>query len=207
MYGLSFLVVLAFASSSLAAPVPKDANEKDAKEGDYFPLVKGNSWEFTRSSGMARDKWTVTVAEVTRERLKSVAVLKCQMHNGAYDARFEVDHSGVYRHSEVKGGSEPPSKVLPYPLKAGATWESKRSFPFYDAHGKLKTEAKEIVVVEVPAGKFKAMEVVISYTVYGRETTITSWYAPGIGLVKQYYYQTPGGANDKLELTKFTSGK
>lgn len=205
MYLMSCVVAMAVASSCLSAPIPKGTNEVD-----YFPLAKGNTWEFTRFAGMAEDKWTMTVAETTQKEGKLAAVLKCQKHNSAFDARFEADRSGVYRFSSYpnKAASETPVKLLPKPLEAGATWDSSLPLPFFKNFGKAKAEAKGLVEVKVAAGKFQAMEVVVRFWnfEYDAECTVTSWYAPGVGVVKQVYAY-PGGGSMTVELTKFTPGK
>jgi hypothetical protein len=63
----------------------------------------------------------------------------------------------------------------------------------------------EVVEVKVPAGKFKAVEVIYTESVGGIKVTNKLHYADGVGLIRREADSILGKATE--ELTKFTPGK
>jgi hypothetical protein len=62
--------------------------------------------------------------------------------------------------------------------------------------------------VEVPAGKFKAVRVEAVRAAGGREVRYTTWYAPGVGVVKHVLGDEADRDNSQVQALKaFTSGK
>src|ERR1044071_2182295 len=78
---------------------------------------------------------------------------------------------------------EPARQYLKSPLTVGAKWTWKGK----SATGADVTEINEVVgpeMVTTPAGRFRAMKVVSRVREGDAGVTRTTWYAPGVGLVK-----------------------
>jgi hypothetical protein len=90
-------------------------------------------------------------------------------------------------------------------VKSGETWSSERTIAGAERAQLLYTMGNE-ERIETPAGPFTAL-VVIGETVVNGKTAIkvTSWYAPGVGLVKST--MTTGTSERVQVLKSFTPGK
>jgi hypothetical protein len=108
------------------------------------------------------------------------------------------------------GGAErsEPYILLKLPAKAGDSWSSEpapgRGRP---APRSTYTTVKVDEEIEVPAGKFKCVRVEAVSDANGRERKVTSWYAPGVGLVRMDGTGPDGTSKVQRELKSFTPGK
>jgi hypothetical protein len=186
------VLTLAFAFALLTTIVA--AQKSKAPAPDYFPLRIGDSWKYRSTVSPAEATITVVSAEkqadgTMRYLLEKSAGAKIQnwysktngwvlMHREAYP-----EHEGL----EVK--YEPARQYLKNPLVAGATWN-------WNGKSTTQNEVQEsnrvvgLEMVEVPAGKFRAMKIVSQVSEGASLMTKTYWYAPGVGLVK---YTTESG--------------
>lgn len=199
---VSALLLVAVAFTGTAAPLPKDAAVQN-----FFPLTKGSVWEYKTGVFDDSTEFTITVSEVEKKDGKFHARLTYQFGEEKTDEWVASDAQGVYRPG-ADGKWDKPTVVLKYPLKKGATWDSK--LPTGDGGGPdAKAVVKETAEVEVPAGKFTATSVEFSgkENPNGPTTTLTAWYAPGVGVVKQVSFQGKGKDPSTIELKKFTPGK
>ena len=134
---------------------------------------------------------------------KSLAVLERSL-NGKVSGteHLAATEKGVFRYRVDGVELSPPVCVLKYPLKKDDTWETESTI----ANEQLKIKGKVVDTEEVtvPAGKYKTFRVEIETSVAGMQATITFWFAPDVGIVKQT--AGSGGKND-VELVKFDAGK
>ncbi len=190
--------VLLAAAFALAAPVPRDADKK----ADYFPLRKGTACAFRVTDGQATHDLSIEVTAAEAKGGRTVSTLK---YSGGSVEELAFDAAGVYRPG-ADGTFDKPVVVLRYPLTAGATWES--ALPLGSDSVAATATVEGVVEVEVPAGKYKAVCVrfVGPAADGGPATTISAWYADGVGVVKQVFDHGNGNTST-LELMKFTPGK
>lgn len=188
------LLTLALAAA-IAAPVPKGK-----VKGPYYPVTEGAERVTEQKVGERVTETTEIVTKVEEKGGKWIVTARTFRGLGglAIDSVYEVSNAGV--------GRLPPSDregetiILFKPGKVGDTWEVERATPDQTTVKITYTLGKE-EVVEVPAGKFKATPVVSDQ----RGVKTTSWYAPGVGLVKST--TTLGGSDRVTELKSFTPGK
>jgi hypothetical protein len=201
------VLALAFAFALLTTGIA--AQKAKAPAPDYFPLRVGDSWKYRSTVSDAEATIKVVSAEkqsdgTMRYLLEKSAGAKIQdwysktngwvlMHREAYP-----EHEGL----EIK--YEPARQYLKNPLVAGAAW---------NWNGKSTTqnemqESNQVVgleMVEVPAGKFRAMKIVSKVSEGPSVMTKTYWYADGIGLVK--YTTESGPINYGFELIDYSFKK
>src|SRR5207253_6013757 len=106
---------------------------------------------------------------------------------------------GVYRLAGNGMKVDPPVLVLKLPPRKGDRWKIDSKVAGLTVQGTLAV-AEEAVAV--PAGKYQAVSVHSDdMKLDGKAVTITQWFAPGVGLVKQV--ADFGGKKTTLELEKF----
>ena len=95
-----------------------------------------------------------------------------------------VTAQGLFRHRIGALEISPPLCLLPFPVTPGQTWEG--DIRISKRKGKASSRIVGTEEVEVPAGRFQAVVVELIIQMEGESMArLTSWYAPGIGLVKQ----------------------
>ncbi|HEY0379505.1 MAG TPA: hypothetical protein VGC87_21485 [Pyrinomonadaceae bacterium] len=180
--------LLASASLLLLLAASGVAQKSAAPARDYFPLRAGDSWTYRNDE----DESEFTVKVLGEERQADGTVV------------YQVEHLvGIRIHAwyaktpgwvlmlreanpeqegmEVK--HEPARKFLKSPLVAGAKWTWKGKGMTGQDILTISTVAGPEVVT-TPAGRFRAMKVVSKVTDGDAAVTRTTWYAPGVGLVK-----------------------
>lgn len=198
---LAFVLALCTAGAprlSTAAPIPKDA----AKGVLYHPTRVGAKWVY--KSG---DRDSVEV--VTDVKEKDGAKLVAVGHEiGAKVTPFRV--VSVSAHGLCLPAGEvgeftlnEPLWLLKLPHAPGNKWEAVLDVAqFGRVVGSAKADGPERV--EVPAGTYQAIRVVLELQIDGRTgkpVPQTIWYAPGIGKVKEVQ-------GDRVEeLKSFDPGK
>ena len=181
----------------LAAPVPKAAKAKP----DYYPLGLGAKWEYVRN----QDPDTVWGEEVTTADDKDgakVATVRIQPsgNGNGYDTSYKADKDGWYFVTQGSATYDPPAKFISADPKPGDTWELK-----YQMNG-TEYEATATVgdaeEVTVPAGKYTAIPVTITFGKPVQRRAYTNWIVSGVGMVKQV-------SNGRVtqELKSYTAGK
>lgn len=189
------MMVWVLAGQLLAAPLPRDTGK-----GNYLPLVEGHEWTFRDSSD---ETFTVSVKEVRKDGAnRTVATLNYSYEGGDFSEPMAMDEAGVYRPRPGEEGFTRPVAVLKYPLEVGRTWDSQ--IPLAGGSIPAKATVRRVVDVKVPAGTFRAVEVEFVAT-EELKASLTAWYAPGVGVVKQ---QTVGPDGHRtIELVEFKPGK
>jgi len=172
-----FILTVSLTSQKSAASVP-----------DYFPLRVGDSWKY-RSIG-EDSEYTVKVVSAEKQADGTMLYLLEKLAGVKIDDWYSRTDGWVLLHGEAypeQPGMEvkyqPARQYLKNPLSVGAKWNWKgKSVTQTEA-----AESNEVVgteMVEVPAGRFRAMKIVSQVSDGGAVKTRTSWYADGVGLVK-----------------------
>ncbi len=196
-YFLLTLSLAAFAVTPVLA-------QSEVVETDWFPAGVGTSWTYRVPDG----KITVKVTKHEKQGEFMCARFET-LDKGEVVAVQDVAVTAnrVQRVSHNGEKVEPPLQILMLPPTKGQIWnaDSKmKSRSGTDAiQGNFSTAEED---VKVPAGEFKkALRVTAEITIDGRATTIKSWYAPKVGLVKQRIIngtQTHEMELEKVELPK-----
>lgn len=181
---LSLLAVI-ITTTVIAAPVPKT----DKTDELYFPVQVGAKRVLV---GPGRTE-TMSVTKVEEKDGKYTVTVEwsfVELPGRKHCDVYEVSKDGLFK--KMEGGKT--SVLLKVPYKEGTTWTSDDVKP----GDKLTYTVGKQKEVEVPAGKYKAIGVEVVLEQSGGETKKSiSWYAAGIGLIKE-------GAN---ELKEFTPGQ
>lgn len=180
--------VLASASLLLLLTTLCVAQKAGAPARDYFPLKVGDSWTYRNDE----DESEYTIKVLSEEKqADGTFVYQVERLIGARFLIWYAKPQGWVlvrgeANSEQEGTEvkhEPARQFLKNPLVAGAKWTWK-------GKGMTGTDVLEINTVEglqlvtTPAGRFRAMKVVSKVTDGDAAVTRTTWYAPGVGLVK-----------------------
>lgn len=173
------LLILAMSAAAQKSAVPAR---------DYFPLKVGDSWTYRNDE----DESEFTVKVLGEEKQPDGTLI--------YQVERLVGMRNLYWYAKTPGWvlmrreanpeqegievkHEPARQFLKNPLVTGAKWTWK-------GKGLTGTDILEISTVEgprvvtTPAGRFRAMKVVSKVTDGDAAVTRTTWYAPGVGLVK-----------------------
>ncbi|WP_243316706.1 hypothetical protein [Geothrix paludis] len=148
---------------------------------DFCPLVRGARYEYKGIMGLV----TVEIVEaVTGE-----ATYRQTIQNAIPGGPSVIKSSGVFRVNDTglteiqQAGPRPGSQNvrLRFPLKVGTKWLEPN--PNLPGQMFLNKVAAVGVTVKVPAGVFKNCVRIDHFGSDGRKN-YSSWYAPGVGLVK-----------------------
>lgn len=200
----------------LIAAASLSAQDKLA-ETPYYPLQVGTTWHYKSGDR----KFTIRVAK--HEKVGSVLCARLEVvRDGKVVAseHLAVTDEGVYRHSLSASGlapldskdsnraekqekPEPPILVLKLPPKKGESWKVDSKADGKVFRGGFKIDEKEI---KVPAGTYSAIRVTSEdLETNGLRSTITTYFARGVGMVKQVIQV--GDVTADIELEKFEAGK
>jgi hypothetical protein len=179
-------------------------NKKNDEPSDFFPLAKGTKWEYVLK-GYEESEWVVEVTDVTEPKKgeRAVVTVTTRIRKAEIVAKYSTDADGVYEHARIGADFDPPLVMIRYPVKAGTKWTEKYKYQGEDAAVEYELKAAE--EVKTPAGKYTAYPVVQSIKTRLGKSTVTNWYADGVGMVKQEVRAF--GKPDVLELKSFTPSK
>jgi hypothetical protein len=159
-----------------AAPAPPAAD----KPVYYFPTRVGTKWVYERSKeGEESRTFGKVVTESEEKDGRFLVTVKGDLKENPWASQYAVSKDGVFMVAHKFNNDDPykmwdpPECLLKLPHKDGNTWETETDKLFRRKH-----VAKKIETIKVPAGTFEAIRV--------EAGGVTSWYAPEIGLVKQY---------------------
>jgi hypothetical protein len=198
---LTVLFAAVLLSPTTGAPVPKDG-----KSTPYFPTQKGTRWTYTLRHNDSDDSFVITeVAEKDGEKFISVGR---EAKGGVTPAgKFKLTKEGGIESVGIREARDVPLPALDKPAKPGDEWEEDSALPG-NVPAKQKTVIRGPERVKVPAGTFEALRVERTITFVGPEgrthvlPTLTSWYAPGVGLIRE-----EGAGRELGALKSFTPGK
>jgi hypothetical protein len=186
------------------------------KDTPYYPLQVGTTWHYRSGDS----KFTVRVVKHEKVGDTLCALLESKRDDKVVGSEhLAVTADGVYRHdltsllpkSDAKDKAvpavtetpKPPLLVLKLPPKKGERWKIDSKSDGKVFRGGYKVDEEEVTV---PAGKYKTFRVVsIDLEVNALKPSITTYYAEGVGMVKQTL--EVGDAKAEIVLEKFEAGK
>ncbi len=177
----------------------------DPKKPNYYPLTKGNKWEYAVTHVNA-EKYTrvVEVSDTGVKDGKLIATVKSWRYPGINSIySYRADDTGVEELSFGEINNDPPIPRLKFPLKKGDKWSLKIRIDVTPVE--LTWAVGEPTEIIVPAGKYKAIPVVYVENVGKLQVTNTLHYVDGIGLVRREARFLFGGLTEQLKT--FTPGK
>ena len=173
-------------------------------EGSLFPLDKGNQWSYTvtyvtRVSGQDQPEknssttWTVTDSKQTPNGIE--ATIETASPNSPFKDHqsWRSNSKGIY---ELAAGTptisyNPPLPVIVFPVKADFTYKWSGTGPNGTKQGGSQSSQRIIRAsqeVDTAMGKMSAIPVedIGTVTISGKKGTSTSttWFAPGVGIVR-----------------------
>jgi hypothetical protein len=188
MCKFSGLILFVFGLALSCQPLAT-AQEKTQDSKSYYPLKAGNKWTYQIESD--------SVAKGSANLINQIA--KIEKIDGVYLARLEtiakgkvaatehlnVTEKGIFRNRYNGTEVSPPICILKFPIKKGSTWKTESKVGDEKLSVSCKSDEDEI---EVPAGKFKTVKVVMDAEVAGAGILVstTYWFAQGVGIVKQH---------------------
>jgi hypothetical protein len=196
--------LLLVAAGSLAA-------RQKLAETPYYPLQVGTTWHYKAGDR----KLTIRVA--SHEKVGDVLCARLEVtRDGKVVAseHLSVTAEGVYRYDQTKTGEDgkestetfaTPVLVLRLPPKTGEKWRmDSPASGTAAARGTFQIVGEE--EIKVPAGTYKAVRINSQdLEVGGLKPAITTFFASGVGMVKQVIQV--GDVKTEFELEKFEAGK
>jgi O-succinylbenzoate synthase len=192
------------------------AAQDKLKETPYYPLKVGTTWHYRAGDS----KFTIRVV-----RHEKVGEVLCALLETKRDGKvvgsehLAVTADGVYRYdltyqragsrsdekksaAYVSGSFRPPMLILKLPPKKGDSWKVDSKSDGQNFRGSFQVGAQEITV---PAGVYKTFRVASQdLEVNALKPTITTFFAEGVGMVKQII--SVGEAKIEIELEKLELG-
>jgi hypothetical protein len=182
-----------------AAPVPPPPKTPPL----YFPTTVGTRWVY-QTQGEKRESVEVVMEVKEKDGEKWVAVGSECEGKVEYHHAISVSDKGLAVVDTSVSDLDEPSWLLKLPHKAGNKWDYGIA-PACVGQWKGTALADGPEKVTVPAGRFEAIRVKVDITFAGDRRRVTTWYAPGIGKVKEIVTTDSG---DRVEVLKsFTPGK
>ena len=170
-----------------------------ADDKDYFPTKKGTKWIFTAGDG----EITVTVEGTEKVGDVECAIFKKDYPDQTTREYYAVTDKGVSLHKidaqQTMEFKDNPIPRVRFGTKKGDKWEWKTE----GQEGNYENAGEEEITV--PAGKYKALKIVVSAKSGNNEYKITRWYASGVGLIKEE--SAAGDQTRTMELKKFEEAK
>lgn len=191
--------------SALSAPIPSGAQQAPR----YFTARVGDTLVYRQDDGFEYSK---AISEVERSDESILITIGLYVRGELLRTeKFSCSAQGMFLIGSGLAGRlscRDPEALFLLPHKDGGGWELK-----------YRTTKDEVVVkystygpdqVEVPAGKFRAIRVVETYTIGGMAMVPTTyWYGEGVGLIKRGVGpRKQGEATEIVEVLKtFTPAK
>lgn len=169
-----------------SAPQPKVGAVREPPLPQYFPLAPGNTWLFEQRALLngtveATEEWAVT--EQNDEGFILTATYRPSEVSGTVGEAKEVvtreqlsfQKDGLWKVFQGSVASEGAVFVLKLPLQVGTSWQEKRGTYTITATGRQ---------AELSSGTFTDC-VEVTFRDHDGVFTVTSLYAPGVGMVRQ----------------------
>jgi hypothetical protein len=173
----------------------KAASETALEARKWFPVREKNSWEYEITGASTRIGQETDKEGRLIERMELVKSFGNEWHfkhsgNLAFGGSIEEQAIGVSGDFITRTNLEKKSRIwkaLKLPPKKGDTWTSNLGPAGIIEEIKVKHVTDGFEDIKTPAGEFKGAVRVSSSYQYPRlgEVKEVSWYAPGVGLVKE----------------------
>lgn len=164
------------------------AQEKKQDSKSYYPIKAGNKWTYQIESDTAA-KGSKLINQIAKiEKIDGVSLSRLETTaKGKVVAseHLSITDKGIFRNRYNGTEVSPPICMLKFPIKKGSTWKVESKVSEEKLSVSCKSDEEEI---EVPAGKFKTVKVVMDAEVVGAGIIVstTYWFAQGVGVVKQH---------------------
>ena len=173
---------------TLLAAAAMAQEPRAAAQRDYLQLRVGDSWSYRNDAN--ESEYTVKVIGEEKQADGTVLYQVERSAGGRVHYWYAKAADRVLMRREANPDQEgvgvthePARQFLKNPLAAGAKWTwTGKSATGMDVTEINVVEGPQVVVT--PAGRFRAMKVVSRVREGDSGVTRTSWYAPGVGLVK-----------------------
>jgi hypothetical protein len=184
----------------LAVPLAESAPKKgDDKTVLYLPTTVGDKRIMEQTwNGMTNESTEYVTAVETKDGMTLVSFAREE--GGPTIFQYGASADGVFAVAAGTVVYDTPHRLLKLPAEVGETWEVVPSAPPGKTALTFKYTTGKEEEVEVPAGKFKAVPVEMSYMVNGSVLRTTCWHAPGIGVVQSVLHV--GGGGDRVQVLK-----
>lgn len=157
-----------------------------AQDADPFPLKAGAAWEYRLSTGQPM---AVRVAGTSQVGGRACTILETAVGEQKTREHVAVTDQGLtaFKVENPFGSLEYPTPILrvKLPFREGDAWAVSLQEGAQLNRYEYRTGGRE--TLRVPAGTYEAWKVVATLKLPQGEASMTAWYAPGIGLVKQVY--------------------
>lgn len=184
------------------------AQEKSQNEKSYYPLNAGNKWTYQIESDNIPKGSAKLVNQIAKiEKIDNVSLARLETtakERIAATEHLSVNEKGIFRHRYNGVEITPPICLLKFPIKKNDSWKTESVTGKEKVKMVCKSDEEEI---EVPAGKFKTVKVVLDAEVVdaGIIVSTTYWFASRTGIVKQHV--NINGMQFSILLEKFEEGK
>lgn len=204
---------------ALLIAATQSAAQDKLKETPFYPLQVGTTWHYRSGDS----KFTIRVARHEKVGDTLCALLETKREGKVVGSEhLAVAADGVYRHDltspqlqsvpndKAKSAKilvsqtlKPPILVLKLPPKPGDSWKVDSKGDGTIFRGGFQAAQQDVTV---PAGTYKKAFRVASQDleVNSLKPTITTYFAEGVGMVKQVIEM--GDAKIEIELEKFETG-
>jgi hypothetical protein len=188
MCKFSGLILFVFGLALSCQPLAT-AQEKTQDSKSYYPLKAGNKWTYQIESDSVAKGSAKLINQIAKiEKIDGVSLARLEtIAKGKVAAteHLNVTEKGIFRNRYNGTEVSPPICILKFPIKKGSTWKTESKVGDEKLSVSCKSDEDEI---EVPAGKFKTVKVVMDAEVAGAGILVstTYWFAQGVGIVKQH---------------------
>lgn len=194
-YFITTCVLLA----SVLLSVSKLMAAEDQAQSDYYPLKVGTKWLYRVQGQTGRVMNLVSKTELIDGQ--QVACVETTFQGKVIPTEHLANTpQGLFRYRSHGIGLSPPLCLLRYPIKKGASWESKIVVGGQqEVRVNCRVGAEKVTV---PAGTYDAVTIDVALML--RDTTVGTskyWLAAGVGMVKQS--NAAGGTTTVFELDKY----
>lgn len=195
------------ASSVTPRPPVEVATITVGEEAKLFPLVVGNQWVYESSttiqsqagSQTEENELTFVVRTVNQQGDATRAVIDIKAGEELRDSTgWVVNQRGIHQSSarNLEAAFNPPQLLLPFPYEQGRTFEFSGTGPFpFEGSGQFRSSGTVVGPQEVDTGMGPKSAIAVDGRTSwrGRDAaggttdqtaTSTTWWAPGIGLVR-----------------------
>lgn len=150
---------------------------------NYYPVEVGNNWHYrvTANGNLTNASMRISRHDVINgEKLARLDFL-----NGPVTEHIAQTEKGVFRHGINGSQLNPPLRLLPYPPDVGTKWEGNFTSDIAPGKNRYFGEIQQEEMVDVPAGRFKALRVHLRVEQFGPDIQTTYWFVKDVGFVKQ----------------------
>ncbi|HEX4607414.1 MAG TPA: hypothetical protein VH092_04335 [Urbifossiella sp.] len=189
------LVVAAAEAQTLpVAPTPREVVH-------YFPTQVGAKWVY-----LSGDEEVIEVATKAQPKDGTTVVsIELQARGAALGTwQLAISAEGVDQLGVMQAVFDSPHCLLKVKARPGDRWEV-REEKVFDFRATYTARGEE--VVEVPAGRFRVLKVEKTVVFEsGAARMSATYFAPGVGVVKEVVRQMSGEWTTTRELKSFTTG-